>query len=154
MRSKTIIANIAVLIFFGLLGAGCATSTIGNQNLNSDNIAKIQKGVTTKAEVIELLGQPDTVGMMGDGRRMMIYSGMQGNVDNSQMMLAAIPIAGGLIPEHTSQSMHRQTLQVILTSADIVQDYEYSDNTSQTDTSVSALGAHVDQKTTPSGAGN
>jgi outer membrane protein assembly factor BamE (lipoprotein component of BamABCDE complex) len=154
MRRNNLFATIVVVIFLGLVGAGCATSTIGNQNLNADNIAKIQKGVTTKAEVIELLGQPDTVGMMGDGRRTMIYSGMQGNVDNSQMMLTAIPIAGGLIPEHTSQSMHRETLQVILTNSDIVQDYEYSDNTSQTDTSVSALGSHVDQKTTPSGAGN
>jgi hypothetical protein len=115
--------------------------------LTSDKISQIKKGITTKAEVIDLLGQPDSVGMMGDGRRMMMYSGMQGKIDNSQSAFGAIPIAGALIPEHTSQIMHRQSLQVILSSDDVVQDYEYSDNASESDTSMSVLGgSHTEQK--------
>jgi hypothetical protein len=135
-------------MFSIFLGSGCATTSYGNQNLTPDKISQIKKGVTTKTEVVDLLGQPDTVGMMPDGRRMMMYSGMQGKYDDSQEMYQAVPIVGALVPEHTTQTMRRQSLQIMLDANDVVQDYEYSDNTAQQNSTLSAFGMHNEETTT------
>ena len=49
-----------LMLCLGLVG--CATTSLnenyGNFNLTQENVAKIQKGVTTKEEILSLFGQP------------------------------------------------------------------------------------------------
>ena len=141
-------------IFLSLaLGTGCTTTATGNQNLKSDRVSQIKKGVTTHAEVESWFGPPDTKTLIGNGRRMMLWHGGQASMDGSQGLYKYIPIAGGFIPSRDTMTMRRQTLQVILTKDDVVEDYEFSDKTSRTDTTITAFGGNVKETTTSNDAG-
>ena len=62
--------RLAVMLSIALLAAaGCAPTfnvTMGNMP-TQDPGAKIEAGMTTKAEVVELFGQPDFTGVDADG---------------------------------------------------------------------------------------
>jgi hypothetical protein len=125
---------------------GCVSSNTGNQQLNKDNVAKITKGVTTRAEIISMLGNPDSVSMLPDGRRMMNYQAMQLSGDKSGSIVRAIVPFAGLFPTSDTSTTRMQTLQIYVGSNNIVQDYEYSDNTSEGKTTVSVFGgAHTEE---------
>ncbi|WP_153012897.1 hypothetical protein [Pseudacidovorax intermedius] len=51
--------------------AGCAASGV---RVTDDQVAHFQRGVTTKAEVLQALGKPTMQMRMGDGTSMVIYS--------------------------------------------------------------------------------
>jgi outer membrane protein assembly factor BamE (lipoprotein component of BamABCDE complex) len=128
---------------------GCVSSTQGNQSLAASKVNLIQKGVTTRAEVEKLLGSPDNIAMMGDGRRMMMYSGAQTASDHGGDFLSSVPLVGSLVPTENKDTVTRQVLQIVLNQNDVVEDYEYSNTATETNTTTSAFGGHVDQKTTP-----
>lgn len=65
-------------------------------------VAQLKKGVTTRTQVEALFGPPQQVVMMGDGKRMMLYG------------------------HYTAGE--RRSLQIILDSANVVQDYEFNVN--------------------------
>ncbi len=137
---------LGIALALGLTAFGCATYSGGDQNLNSAAVAHIKKGVTTESQVIAILGQPDSISIMGDGGRMMTYTRTEGGGNDSQMGLAFIPIAGAFIPEHTSQTSRTRMLQIIVGKNHVVQDYQYSDNASQTDTTSGIGSTHMEQR--------
>jgi len=145
------LALVLLCVAITLIG-GCAVSgTTGNQKLTQDNVSKITKGVTTRDQVVTLLGQPDYVTMMPDGRRSLIYSGTQSNGNYSGTMIQAVPIVGGLIPVTNTDTMRNTTLQIMLSADNVVEDYQYSDNTSETKATSSMFGGHSDTVTVPTG---
>lgn len=115
-------ASITALVLI----SGCSTATSGNK-IENDKVSQIKKGVTTRTEVEALFGKPDSVSIMGDGRRMLFYN----YTETSATANAIIPYAGIFMGD--KRNMRRQTFQVILNKADIVEDYEYSDQASKTD---------------------
>jgi|SRR5581483_8757022 len=123
---------LALCLFLGLSGCASVDSTTGIQ-LSRDKIDQIKKGVTTRAEVEALLGPPASVSMMPDGRRMMMYTYTEtkGSANSVEM----IPVVGLFAGGATQGQMRMQTLQVMLNAANVVEDYEFSDNTNKYATS-------------------
>jgi len=124
------------------------SATTGNQGITQDNVSKIQKGVTTRDQVVAILGEPTNSQPLTDGRRMMLYFGTQQKADFGQRVFQAVPLVGVLVPTTDTKSVRRETLQIYLDSANVVQDYEFSDNTSETKTTESAFGGHAEETTT------
>ena len=144
--TRAIVCGI-VLLGLVLVGLGCATTTVGNQGLTQDNVSKIQKGVTTRDQVVEILGQPDDIQLLADGRHVMFYHGMQGNADFGQRIFQGVPIIGAIVPTTDTQTVRREFLEVSLNANNIVEDYQFSDNTSETKTTLSVFGGHAEQTT-------
>jgi hypothetical protein len=124
-------------------GVGCSTtSTVGNQNLTEGNVGKIVKGVTTKAEVEQMLGPPDQMTLQADGRRMMTYQGSQTSVGwSSRFVQSALPFMA-FVPMSDTSTMKQQTLQIMLNREEIVEDYEFENGGSETSQTASAFSAH------------
>lgn len=137
---------LGVALVLGLTVVGCSIYSGGNQNLTDATVAHIKKGVTTESQVIALLGQPDSISLMGDGRRVMIYMRTKDDNNNGQFIASELIPFAALIPSHTTQTTHTWMLQIIVGKNQIVQDYQYSDNASQTNTTVSMFGAHTEQR--------
>ena len=138
--------SLAASILLLALVAGCATATSGNK-IEASKVDQIKKGVTTRAEVEALFGRPETISMMGDGRRMLYYH----YSENSATFHNAIPIVGVFMGD--KRDTRHQMLQVILSKADVVEDYELSDQASKTD--LNYLGVKVTTtKETPAPAGS
>lgn len=58
-----------------LLLAGCATSTYKTGNeFASDNVKKIEKGVTTENQLVQLIGQPFMKTVLSENEQKWIYS--------------------------------------------------------------------------------
>src|SRR5579862_8668243 len=140
MRSMAVGGMIFVCLIF--VGSGCMTAATGNQGITQDNVSKIQKGLTTRDQVIGILGQPDDTRLMPDGRRMMFYQGTQTKADFGQRVFQAVPLVGVLVPTTDTKSVRRESLQIYIDATNVVQDYEFSDNTSETKTTESAFGGH------------
>ena len=146
-RQFFILLCLAGIAAAGISTSGCATAEMGNQRLTASRVAQIKKGVTTEAQVIKLLGQPDSIAMMGNGGRMLTYTRMESSANESQLGLEMIPIAGAFIPANTSSTSRTRMLQVLIGKNHIVQDFQYSDNAQQTNTTESGFfGGHVQQK--------
>jgi outer membrane protein assembly factor BamE (lipoprotein component of BamABCDE complex) len=129
-----------------ILLSGCtSTSTSTGPKLDQNAVNSIQKGVTTRQEVIDRLGQPIATQMMGDGRRMLVYASHQTNYQFDGKRL--IPFVGGLIPATDRQTARTQNLQVIVDASDVVRDYEFSDQTSDTAMRSSAFGGSANTQT-------
>lgn len=147
MRSVATLGVIVMCLVF--VGSGCVSGTTGNQQLTHDNVSKIEKGKTTRDEVIAILGEPIATQLLADGHRTMLYEGSQVKSEYGQNIFqAAVPIIGPLVPSTNTQSTRSERLQIILDANDVVQDYEFSDNTSEVKTTTSMFGGHVDETTT------
>ena len=99
---------------------GCYSS--GNK-VEQAKVDKIQKGVTTRAEVEQQLGQPSHVSMMLDGGRTLYYQ----YFESQQKGTNFIPFNF-----HHGSTDRRQSLQVLVDKNNIVKDYEFSDKTGET----------------------
>ena len=101
---------------------GCMNTSSGTP-INAAAVSKIEKGKTTRAEVEAMLGKPDMVVMMGDGKRCLSYSysATKIGVNPATAMLGPFAKASG--------SSRVQTLQVFVNKEAVVEDYELSDNT-------------------------
>jgi hypothetical protein len=141
----------AILLGLLVTMVGCATAatSTGNQSLQGDRVAQIKKGVTTRAEVEQIFGAPNHVQLMGDGRRTMIYTGMQGTRNNAGDIAWCIPFVGPLVGGKNTSSRRLERLQVVLNKAEVVEDYEFSDTTTDSQSSNSVLnGEHQNETTT------
>lgn len=123
------------------LTVGCVSGKTGTQ-IEGEKVTQIQKGVTTRDQVESLLGPPMAVSMMGDGRRMLMYYGSQANGKISPAFLTM-----GLVPASTKTDVRRQSLQIIISKADVVEDYEFSDTTEKQRTKTSAFGSKATSTT-------
>ncbi len=112
-----------------ILGIGCASSSHGTK-IEESRVSEIQKGVTTRAQIQQMFGQPMNVSLMGDGRRMMVYSYTQS--DTHVKGTSFIPFAGAYMGGSEGTTEHQQ-LQIVLNKADVVEDYELSSGTNNLD---------------------
>ena len=102
------------------LSLGCYSS--GNK-VDQAKVDKIQKGVTTRAEVEQQLGQPSHVSMMPDGSRTLYYQ----YFESQQKGTNIIPFNF-----HHGSTDRRKSLQELVDKKNIVKDYEFSDKTGET----------------------
>jgi hypothetical protein len=92
--------------------------------------------------------EPQSTQLLGDGRRTMFYIGTQSKSDIGERVFQGVPIIGAVVPTTDTNTTRRETLQVILNANDVVQDCEFSDNTSEVKTTTSMFGGHTDETTT------
>lgn len=144
---RVIVCEIVLISVLLTVGTGCSTTaTEGNQSLTQENIAKITKGVTTRAQIEQMLGAPDQVTLLPDGRRMMTHQGSETKVDwSSRFVQGAVPFMA-FVPMSDTTTMKRQTLQIMLDRRDVVEDYEFEDGGTQTSQTASAFGARSETK--------
>jgi outer membrane protein assembly factor BamE (lipoprotein component of BamABCDE complex) len=124
---------------------GCYSSSSGTP-IDAQKVSGIQKGVTTRSQVEGMLGQPTNVSMLGDGRRMMMYSHME--VDAHAKPTSYIPVVN-MFNHGATGEQHSQTLQVILDKNDVVQDYEFNDSVKNIDSSGGIGGMHTEVTDAP-----
>lgn len=148
---RTITTLIGIITLLAVAGCGTTSGT----KMESSKVSQIKKGVTTRAELEQLLGPPANVSMMGDGRRMLFYRFSDTQQKTGSKLLFAsgfIPFAGmatgaasvvaaGAGAATSGSKTRMQMLQVILSKDGIVEDYEFSDKTM--DVSTSPLGAKI-----------
>ncbi|MEA2708916.1 MAG: hypothetical protein QOF78_1517 [Phycisphaerales bacterium] len=117
-------------------GIGCASTSSGTK-METTQVSKIERGVTTRAQIEQMFGPCGSITLMGDGRRMMLYSYHE--TDTHVKGTTFIPFAGAWMggSEGTTRS---QQLQVILTRADVVEDFVMNDGTTKMDYSHNPLG--------------
>jgi outer membrane protein assembly factor BamE (lipoprotein component of BamABCDE complex) len=104
-----------LLILISLLLTGCVT--VGRQ-VNQVNAEKLQKGITTKADVIKILGQPSSQSFDQSGKIIFTYIGCQ--VKNTAWNF--IPIVSTF---HSEMKNTIQTLTITFKD-DIVEEYNFS----------------------------
>ncbi len=108
---------LAALIAVAGLATGCATSS--GTKVEASSLFFIQKGKTTKSELVSKLGQPTESGFDSSGKETLTWFHTESRTDAKTF----IPIAGAFIGGGTSEST---TLKVILDKRGVVFDYEYT----------------------------
>lgn len=103
-----------------VLFVGCAS--VGNK-IDMANVSKIQKGVTTRAEMEQMFGKPMNVSLMPDGTvmAMWFYSKASNNVQNF------IPIVNLVQTKVDSQT---QTLQAFFDDKGVLKNFATNDSNS------------------------
>jgi outer membrane protein assembly factor BamE (lipoprotein component of BamABCDE complex) len=147
-----LLTSIALLfVLFGLAGCASQQNYAYGTELNADKVAEIKKGTTTRAEVETLLGPPANVSMMEDGKRMMMYSYTATNSEGHANATAYIPVVGLFAGGGQGQAhIHTQSLQIILNPQNVVEDYQFNDNSTDTHTDISGLAGGFSSSTTSS----
>jgi len=82
---KTLI-NLILLIVI----TGCASS---GRRIDPNAVSQIQRGVTTRPEVLRLLGSPESMTTLGDGTTQMLYHYVRATTKGTTF----IPIAGAFV---------------------------------------------------------
>jgi hypothetical protein len=98
--------------------SGCATkpsASIGTPNLETP---LIERGVTTEAQLIVQLGQPQGRGLDAKGRKLLTWN----RVDAASTKKAYIPVVGAFLPG--SVNVQKRQLAVSFDSAGKVADYK------------------------------
>lgn len=108
---------IAAMIAVAGIAAGCASSS--GTKIEAADARFIQKGRTTKSELIQKLGKPDEATMDSNGKETVSWIHMATRTDAKTF----IPFAGAFIGGGTSDTT---ILKVSLDKRGIVSDYEYS----------------------------
>lgn len=110
------IRNVAVFAA-AMLVAACAH--VGTE-IDTDAVAKVQKGVTTKAQLIEIMGSaPQFVSLTGDGKQSLMWIYTRSKADGKMFIPFAGPFIGGV-------NTQQQTFQAIIDKDGIVQDTLYN----------------------------
>lgn len=105
-------------LFVLLLCLGiCGCATVGRE-VNQCNAEKLQKGVTTKAEVIKIFGQPNSQSFNQEGRVVFTYLGTQ--VRSTAWNF--IPVVSAV---HSEMKMTNQILTITFKD-DVVEEYNFS----------------------------
>lgn len=121
MRYLILAAAIAIL-------AGCGTTS--GTRIESSDLSSIQKGRSTKSEMIQKYGEPTETSVDSTGKETLFWYHTRSKTDAKTF----IPIAGAFLGGGSSEST---SLKVFLDKRGIVQDYEYSGGKT-----VSKLGAN------------
>ncbi|MFZ5582587.1 MAG: hypothetical protein ACOZCK_08010 [Pseudomonadota bacterium] len=108
---------LAALIAVAGMATGCATSS--GTKVEASSLSFIQKGKTTKSELVSKLGQPDETGVDSNGKETVSWIHSNSRTDAKTF----IPIAGMFIGGATTDST---ALKVILDKRGVVSDYEYT----------------------------
>lgn len=110
-----------------LLVCGCASSRSGREMAAAD-VQSIVKGQTTRAQIEARFGSATNTSLMPDGRRMAMY--FFHSVKSQARGESFIPVYG-LFAGGADTQTRQQQLQVVYSAAGVVEDYEFSDTTSQ-----------------------
>lgn len=105
-----------ILLFLFLFG--CATC---GKPIDRTVVDQLQKGTTTKAEVVQKFGQPDTTTFDANGR--LVYSYSASKVSNTAWNF--IPVVNIV---HSEMNMKMQMLVIIFSKDGIVEDYSFTDS--------------------------
>jgi len=136
--------NLCLYLATGLIACvltGCATSSSeAGTKISADKVSQIQKGVTTRAQIEALLGPADFVSMMPGGKRMLNYNYVNTDVQAHATAASYIPYVG-LFAGGTKGNMtlRQQRLQIMLDEKGVVEDYDFSDNTTNSEMAGSGL---------------
>lgn len=123
-RRARIYTTILFISMVSISLAGCGTTGYGTP-INAAAVKTIKKGVTTREEVVKMLGQPMNEMMMPDGSRIMTYS-------YSQSAAIQLPF--------TTKNYGRQSLQIDLSNKGIVTDYQFNNTSMQVNQGLGAWG--------------
>ncbi len=118
------------LFLAGLIGlflAGCAT--VGKP-IEQSKIQQIKEGITTKQEVIQLLGKPFMVNLTSDGKSILMYQYVKVKNKATNFVPVVNIFAGGM-------DMNQQILQILLDKNDIVEKYILNDSNSEINSGLS-----------------
>jgi outer membrane protein assembly factor BamE (lipoprotein component of BamABCDE complex) len=118
----------SVFLLICLLSAGCVSM---NRRLDSSAVKQIKAGVTTEAQVRQLLGSPDQVTRTGSGYTTYTYMFMHGAVKPQSF----IPVVGAL---GSGVDMHNQFLTVTFGPNGIVKDFVSNEGASEVGTGLLA----------------
>jgi outer membrane protein assembly factor BamE (lipoprotein component of BamABCDE complex) len=99
-----------------MLLSGCVTYEYGYQ-LDPNNVATIQRGVTTRGQVESLFGPPMGVSIISVGHRQLTYS-FKEVVDNGP---------GSMFSSADNTDTRHQKLIIWTNDKDVVEDYEFTD---------------------------
>ena len=121
---KKFSSNLTVAILACCLAFVVGCASYGNK-IEVSKLDQIKKGVTTRAEVEALFGLPMNTSLLGDGRRMMLYNYHESQVKGQTF----IPYAGAFMGGSRSRN---QSLQIVLSKDNVVQDFEFNDTTGDT----------------------
>ena len=164
MKIESSVKVVCLGLFLAIV-AGCASS---GRKIEADKISQIQKGVSTRADVERLLGPPTHVGLAGDGKRILVYNHFSSDGSKHAATRAVGTVLGGIIPGGglgglyatqaagaavgaSGQTKNRQqTVQIIIGADNVVQDLEFSDNTTTITTGVGTAKSTT-EKTAPEG---
>jgi hypothetical protein len=146
MIRKMVVAAAAALLL-----CGCASSSIQTGTpIDPAKVSQIQKGTTTKAQVEAMFGPPTGINLMGDGRRMAVYSSYSNTAGAHVTPANFVPVVGMFVPVQGQGLAHMQQLQIIYTAQDVVEDDAFSENAIQTTTSASAFtGMNIQTQSVP-----
>lgn len=122
------LVSVIVLGIFGLFSTGCMSH---GTKVEASKVDKIEKGVTTRAEVEQMLGPADSVFVHPDasGKRTMQYFGQQSQVKAQSFIPGYNMFASGA-------KTQRQNLQILIGSDGKVLDYEYTSREGEITTGV------------------
>jgi len=119
---------ILVVLALGLLG--CATS---GKPIQQDKVVQIKEGVTTKEEVIALMGKPAIHTLNGDGKEIMMYTHIKANTRASSF----IPVVGLFV---SGADMKQQSLQILIGKEGKVEKYIFTDSETPMNTGLANQG--------------
>lgn len=106
-----------IIIFFTLvILSGCASY---GKEIKQSSVDKIQRGITTKQEVINAFGNPDGTYFDKDNRLIMYY--YAGKIKPSAWNF--VPIANLV---HTEMKMQNQMLTIVISKDNIVEEYSFT----------------------------
>lgn len=112
-----------IAILLSVMLAACASY---GKKINHEAVSKIEKGVTTEAEVYKLLGKPSSSSIMSDGKKFLMYMHVKSQAKASTF----IPVVGLLAGGADSQS---DTVQIWIENG-LVSEFSHSYTESELNT--------------------
>lgn len=106
---------------------GCASY---GSKIDENVISKIEKGVTTEAQVYSMLGNPMSMGLSSDGKKFLMYMFTESQVKAATLIPVVGLFAGGA-------DARSQMLQIWLDDNGVVTNFAY--NTSNTELNTGLL---------------
>jgi len=117
-----------VMVMSALVMVGCAST---GHKIDQSAVGRIQNGVTTKAEVISLIGSPEMITKKGNGDEVFVYHYTRSSVKPATF----IPYIGAFIGGADTQ--HQMT-NVTFGPNGIVKDYSNTQGGMETNMNLSA----------------
>ena len=107
-------------ILLSIILIGCAT---GGTKVDTNKLSQIKEGVTTKEEVVQLLGKPYMVNLNSDGKTVLMYQYTKASNRPSNFIPGLSLLAGGI-------DMQQQIVQILLDKNDKVEKFISNDSNS------------------------
>src|SRR5579864_769468 len=137
LRAASVFQKSAWVCIIGFLLLGCASASYhSGPVLDGASVSRIQKGSTTMAEVESMLGKPSSISLMGDGRRLAMYWSLQIDSTGRPSPASFIPYVGLFASAHGTATERQQNLQIVYNASGVVEDYEFTDNTTNSSTTI------------------